>query len=145
MFQVSSKVTFSQFCIIIIPTFVLLWWLLFFWRDSKFMNTESLIEITKIISSPHLSFFFVVADFRSLSFVRIGALRAIYRWHCLRFFVDTISFCCHKQSLTIGAHRVRTYAYFYWRTHDFRHAYINTYSHFYSLVCLKLSEIFWFL
>ena len=28
------------------------------------------------------------------------------------------------QGSTIGVHRVRTYAYFYWRTHDFGHAYI---------------------
>ena len=34
------------------------------------------------------------------------------------------------QGLTIYVFRVRTYAYFYWRTHDFGHAYVDTYVHF---------------
>ena len=34
------------------------------------------------------------------------------------------------QGLTIGVRRARMYAYFYWRTHDFRRAYIDTYAYF---------------
>ena len=36
---------------------------------------------------------------------------------------------CHGS--TIGVRRVRTYAYFYWRTHDFGHVYVDRYAHFY--------------
>ena len=38
--------------------------------------------------------------------------------------------CCTMQGSTIGVHGVRVYAYFYWHTHDFGHAYVVTYAHF---------------
>ena len=38
------------------------------------------------------------------------------------------------QGPTIRVRRVRTYAYFYWRAHDFEHAYVDTYTHFLSMI-----------
>ena len=33
--------------------------------------------------------------------------------------------------------RVRTYTYFYWRTHDFGNAYVDTYAHFFPMIFLS--------
>ena len=38
------------------------------------------------------------------------------------------------QGSTIGVRRVPTYAYFYCPTHDFRHAYIDTYAHLFPMI-----------
>ena len=38
------------------------------------------------------------------------------------------------QGLTIGICRIHTYTYFYWRTHDFGHAYIDAYAHFFPII-----------
>ena len=45
------------------------------------------------------------------------------------------------QGSTIGVHRKCTYAYFYWHKHDFRHAQIEMYAHFF-LWFLKFFNIF---
>ena len=45
----------------------------------------------------------------------------------------------------IGIHCVGTYAYFYWHTHDFRHAYVDTYTYFVPYDFLKFSKCFRFL
>ena len=37
------------------------------------------------------------------------------------------------QGSTIGIRRVCTYGYFYWRTHNFGHGYVDTYAHFFSI------------
>ena len=42
------------------------------------------------------------------------------------------------QGSTIQVRGVRTYAYYYWRTHDFGHVYVDTYAHFYDF--LKFSK-----
>ena len=39
-----------------------------------------------------------------------------------------------SQGSTIGVRDVRTYAYFYWRTHDFGYAYVDTYAHVFSVI-----------
>ena len=44
------------------------------------------------------------------------------------------------QGSTIGVCRVCTYAYFYWSMHNFRHAYVDTYS-FFSLLFFKVFKI----
>ena len=63
---------------------------------------------------------------------------------------------CNVQGSTNGVRRVRTYAYFYWRTHDFGHVYVDTYSNFCPIIfegfqiflvlmilyCLKLNAIY---
>ena len=36
------------------------------------------------------------------------------------------------QGSPIGVRRLRTYTYFYWRTHDFGHANVDTYAHFFA-------------
>ena len=38
------------------------------------------------------------------------------------------------QSSTIGVRRVRTYAYFYWHTHDFGHEYVDKYANFFPTI-----------
>ena len=38
------------------------------------------------------------------------------------------------QGSTIGVRRVHTYAYFYWCTHDFGHAYVDMYAHFFPKI-----------
>ena len=38
------------------------------------------------------------------------------------------------QGSTIGVGRVRKYASFYWRTHDFGHAHADTYAHFFPMI-----------
>ena len=38
------------------------------------------------------------------------------------------------QGSTIGVRCICTYAYFYWRTHDFEHVYVDTYTHFFSMI-----------
>ena len=35
---------------------------------------------------------------------------------------------------TIGVRCICTYAYFYWCTHDFGHVYVDTYTHFFSMI-----------
>ena len=42
------------------------------------------------------------------------------------------------QGSTIQVRGLRTYAYYYWRTHDFGHVYVDTYAHFYDF--LKFSK-----
>ena len=36
--------------------------------------------------------------------------------------------------LTIGVRRVHMYASFYWHRHDFEHAYVDTYPHFFPTI-----------
>ena len=38
-----------------------------------------------------------------------------------------------NQGSTNDVHRVRTYTYFYWHTHDFEHAYIDKYARFFPI------------
>ena len=38
------------------------------------------------------------------------------------------------QGSTIGVRRVRMYAYFYWRTHDFGDEYVGMYTHFVPII-----------
>ena len=35
---------------------------------------------------------------------------------------------------TIGVRRLHAYAYFYWRTRDIGHAYVDTYAHLFSMI-----------
>ena len=48
--------------------------------------------------------------------------------------MDPVKFVEDSQGSTIGVRRVRMYAYFYWRTHDFGHVYVDTYAHFFSTI-----------
>ena len=47
----------------------------------------------------------------------------------------------YHQASTIGVRRVRTYAYFYWRTYDFGHTYIETYAYFFPYDFFKVFKI----
>ena len=38
------------------------------------------------------------------------------------------------QVSTIGVRHARLYAYFYWPMHDFGHAYVDTYVHFFPVI-----------
>ena len=44
------------------------------------------------------------------------------------------------QYLTIDICCICTYAYFYWCTHDFGHAYVDTYGHFSPMVFLSFQN-----
>ena len=46
------------------------------------------------------------------------------------FVSDALLFGCH--SSTIGIHHIHMYAFFYWCTHNFGHAYINMYAQFFQ-------------
>ena len=50
-----------------------------------------------------------------------------------------------RQGSTIGVGRVRTYAYIYWCTHNFGHAYVDMYADFFPYDFLKFSNFFWFI
>ena len=41
---------------------------------------------------------------------------------------------CKVQGSTNDVRRVRTYAYFHWRTHDFGHVYVDMYSNFCPII-----------
>ena len=41
------------------------------------------------------------------------------------------TFFNNNLGFAIGIHNIHTYAYFYWRMHDFGHVYVYMYAHFY--------------
>ena len=56
---------------------------------------------------------------------------------CLAFGLDLEG----SQGSTIGIRHLCTYTYFYWRSHDFGHTYIDTYAYF-SPCFFKVFKIF---
>ena len=52
-----------------------------------------------------------------------------------------IAFNLALEGSTTGVRRVRTYIYFYWRTDDFGHLYVDTYAHFLVLVILTFKSL----
>ena len=48
-------------------------------------------------------------------------------WNC------ATKFARYYQGSTIDVRRVRTYAYFYWRTDDFGYAHVETYARFFLM------------
>ena len=48
-------------------------------------------------------------------------------WNCARKFAR------YYQGSTIDVLRVRTYGYFFWRTHNFGYAHVETYAHFFLM------------
>ena len=63
------------------------------------------------------------AQFGSITLIKM-LIKNVNSQHPLNYY----------QGSTIGVHRVWTYPSFYWHMHDFGHAHIDTYAHFFHMI-----------
>ena len=65
----------------------------------------------------------------------IGTPNTIKKWDYLKSISKEITQQDDiEQGLTIDVHHVHMYTYFYWCTHDFTYAYVETYAHFFPMI-----------